>query len=186
MTIIDNPTISNHVDRLPRTEFGAPILDDYGQDDLARYNVDLTEHIDRDLRLSQQIDDLLGRQTAHKREQQLLVAVFDPKAPAKPSRRSLYEDWAVEISRQPDSWEDGQAWWIGEHGVVGYDFAHWSKALSIVEDHGSQALRGILPDAYGLTVIPHYEGLWATQAFIKPETNHAYMLWTIAQSTLSN
>lgn len=181
--------MSTYLTRLPQSPFGAPILDDYGQDDLSGeiFDADVALRTDEVVHTREVVNDLLGMTTtARKREPHVLVAEFDTKAPARPRRGALYEEWSVAISRQPDFWDDGKAWWIGEHGAVGYNGERWAQALSVTEDHGSLSLQGVTPDQYGLVVMPHYDGLWATQAFAKPELNHAYMLWTIAQSTLSN
>lgn len=179
--------ISNHVDRLPRTPFGVPLLDDYGQDDLNVYRDDIALEA-QEVLIQEQIDTILGLPVPHQREQgeSLILAVLDISAPAKPKRGTIHEDWSMDSSRQPDLWEDGLAWWIGEFGAVGYDAERWSQALSVCEDHGNKVLRAVMPSDYGLVVYPHYEYIWETKAFAKVENNLSYMLWTIAQSTLSN
>lgn len=114
--------MSDFVSRLPRTEFGAPILSDYGQDDLSRYRDDVAVAT---------LEPVRGTRVG------TLVAIeFDLDAPAK-KRRTAPGD----TLREPDFIEDGQAYWIGEDGVVGVDLALLHRFADHLADSDRFALR---------------------------------------------
>jgi hypothetical protein len=97
---MSHPLISNHADRLPRNEYGQPILADCGADDLWPY---LTE---KETLMPTIPGTIPGTRRARQTGEQ--VAVFlDTAAPA---RRYA--------GREPDFYDEGRAWWIGPEAVV--------------------------------------------------------------------
>lgn len=109
-----------------------------------------------------------------------LLALLDASMPAKVTNR-VTDGWVMPISRQPDFYDNGMAWWVGEYGVVGYNATCWSKAASVIEGHGIKVTQAVTPSEYGFTVEPY--GL-PFEACMGKGRNLAYTLWTIAEQAV--
>lgn len=111
-------------------------------------------------------------------EHKAIMALIDLDAPAKV--RMTVNEAVTPITREPDFYDADMAWWIGEHGAVGYGVEHQAKAASVAMDHGTKVRQGVLPDEFGLVVMP-FGPTW--QAGMG-KSNLAYTLWTIAQDSV--
>lgn len=136
--------MSDFVSRLPRTEFGAPILSDYGQDDLSRYRDDVA---------------VATLEPVHATRVGTVVAIeFDLDAPAKQFRAA-----PGATLREPDFIEDGRAYWIGADGVVDANLALLERFERHLAEHDRFALRAYRVRAFESgEPIPSLNAIYAT------------------------
>lgn len=113
-----------------------------------------------------------------------IIALLDANEPANTTlMKPRVIPGAVDtISRQPDYFDAGMAWWIGEHGAIGYDALTWSKAASVADNHGIKVRNGILPSEDGFVTNTFAMTTWSAGM---GKSNLAYMLWTIVQDAVS-
>lgn len=106
-----------------------------------------------------------------------VLAVLDMDAPAKQVRHTVTEGACSPITRQPDFFDEGMAWWVSDLGAVGFEAEHYAKAAEVVQDHGFKVRQGVLPSEFGFVVMPHCDEPWSAGM---GKRNLAYTLWTIA------
>lgn len=179
------------------TEFGSPLLDDYGQDDLFPIIVDFHGAVDPASldRMDLDIAHIMGeegngggsgrRLTDEEIEARIramdstpvmqIVAVLDDEQPAIATSTQVVE---------PDFFENGYSWWIGEDATVGCATDMQHRAADVAERGGWLARTGSYPSAYGFVVMPH--NFTAMLSIKGPLSKHndQYALWQMVRHTV--
>lgn len=175
------------------TEFGQPLLDDYGQDNLFPIIVDFhgavdpasTDRLDLDIAhllgetpewggRSLSDDEIAERITRMGTPVTSIVAVLDDDEPAM---------LRVSTTAEPDFYDDGFAWWIGADATIGCATDMQHKAAEVAERGGWLARTGSYPSAYGFVVMPHNFGEVLSGPLSKHNDQHA--LWRMVQDTIT-
>lgn len=177
-------------------EFGSPLLDDYGQDDLFPIIVEfhgLADPASAD-RMDLDIAHLLGEEGngggsgrrmtddeiiarimgEPKQAVTTIVAVLDDDEPAMLKASNTCE---------PDFFEGGFAWWIGADATIGCDANMQAKAAEVAERGGWLARTGSYPSAHGFVVMPHNPSALLGGPLSKH--NDQYALWRMVQDTVT-
>lgn len=156
-------------------EFGQPLLDDYGQDDLTPYMDDFDHALGNETALDHQIDVLLGedvRTSTPVQKRTQIVAVLHEGMPAKVT--------ATQVAPEPDFIDADMAWWIGESAAVGCPVGMAQHIVGIAERGGWQARVGNYPTELGVVVMPH--GDLPASPVSRNAEQHS--LWSLVRETV--
>lgn len=164
-------------------DFGQPLLDDYGQDDLFPYFVDFHGNVDPASvdRITLDLDRIMDEGErysseptgAPKRTGAQIVALIDPNEAAMLVKD---DDEAIE----PDFVESDMAWWIGAEATVGCPLAMSASVKHNAMRGGWQARVGNYPSHCGFVVMPHGD----LPASVVSTNAEQHSLWSLVRSTI--
>lgn len=166
--------MSTYLTRLPATEFGLPILDDFGLDDLSAHLFD-EEPMDA-AAFDERLKAILGEPMIEV-PFTVTAALLTADMPAKPQPAEGY------VTRTPDLYDGDMAWWIGEGATVGCPVDMVAKAADRAENGGTYARTGAYPCEQGFIVLPHSAKAVATQVALSKHQEQ-YDLWRAVQDTI--
>lgn len=166
----------NTLAALPKrtNDFGQPLLDDYGQDDLSPMLAMTYGEVDPTTldRLDAQVDSILGDDLTVPERMPLLTALITPDMPAS----------VVPVPVPAvDFVEDGVAWWIGPDAAIGVETKMIDAVGDLAERGNWLARQGYNPTEFGIVVQPHGD-----VEPTGPTTKHKveYGLWAMVRDAL--